>query len=140
MPEIMTKSGPAAGDLACLELWDDTNFKDTYREFHIKDYYTSHDIRILKDYGLNDKVSSLKIHNKLTNYSLIAIVTVWEDSNFNHGDHDRTKHRMNFYANSNGIGSYGNLKKIPCGGSSWNDRISSFSFHIGYQSSLPSTY
>lgn len=144
--EIMTKAGPVQGDIACLDLWDDTNFRDTHREFHIKSNSELFDIPVLKDYGLNDKVSSLKIQNTMSistaTTNLIAIVTVWEDSDFNYGDHDRTKHRMNFYAAPGQIGSYENLKKIPCGSSSssWNDRISSLSFHIGYKYSMPTTY
>lgn len=143
IPKIITKAGPAAGDYACLELWDDTNYSDTYKDFHISDYYTSIDVGALKDYGLNDKVSSLKIHNKMSSSNLIAIVTVWEDSNFNHGDHDRTKHRMNFYATTSmTVNSFANLKQILCGssGNNWNDRISSLSFHIGYSNSMPITY
>ena len=140
---LMTKAGPVAGDLACLELWDDTDFKDTYREFHIKDYNTPIDVTNLKDHGLNDKVSSLKVHNKLSDSNLIALLTVWEDIDFNSGDHDRKKHRMNFVAySSTAAAAFSNLKKIMCGnsGDSWNDRITSFSFHIGYKNSLPSTY
>ena len=56
---------------------------------------------------------------------------------------DRTKHRTNFVAtHSSRIKAVYNLKKVSCFNAhdSWNDRISSISFHVGYADSLPEEY
>ena len=88
----------------------------------------------MKGVGLNDKVSSLAVAYYAPLRDYCFVLTVWEDKNYNHGDSDRTKHRISFIANSdNPRTCVGNLKTVPCGNSSksWNDRISSISMHFG---------
>ena len=89
----------------------------------------------MRDIYLNGKVSSLAVAYNGDNAEICAVLTVWEDSYFNFGDYDRTKHRISFIASkATPHISWPSLKKIKCMGSSnsWNDRISSFSFHFGY--------
>lgn len=124
-----------ANALAYFALYDDTGFKDT--EFYKNitqptDYY---DNNFIKSIGLNDKVSSLAVGYNGADADLCAVLVVWEDSNYNNGENDRTKHRISIVASKdNPQVSYANLKKLPCinAHDSWNDRISSISFHIGY--------
>lgn len=130
-------------DLAYCGVYDDTYYTDTHIFMHIKDPFKVHDYQYLKDNGMNDKISSIMIIYNMKDPDLCALLTVWEDSYYNRGDHNREKHRANFIATlehpTNGVG---NLKKISCFNSSdsWNDKISSFSFHLGYADSLPTEY
>lgn len=145
---ITDKYEAAAGqmeldDLAYCGVYDDTYYSDTHIFMHIKDAFKVHDYQYLKDNDLNDKISSIMIIYNMKDPELCAILTVWEDSYYNKGDHNREKHRANFIATlkhpTNGIGS---LKKVSCFNSSdsWNDRISSLSFHLGYADNLPKEY
>ena len=120
--------------LGYFAIYDDDNFSDTnyYSNFTgLSEYYDQYS---LKDIGLNDKVTSLVVSYNGTNSEVCSVLTVWEDSSYNHGDNDRTKHRISFIASAkNPRLSRPNLKNIPCLNSkdSWNDRISSLSFHFG---------
>lgn len=148
-PNFSNLISTRATDIANCTMYDDDNFKDTnytmtltslfdIEEFAVLDYdYSNNPI------GLNDKITSLLINYNISDPELCAILVVWEDTRFNYGDNDRTKHRTYFLANStNPHARYANLKAYPCFNSrdSWNDRISSVSFHIGYSNSLPSNY
>lgn len=130
-------------DLIYAALFDDTYFSDTRIYIHIKDPYQIYEIPRMKSVGLNDKVSSLMVRYNMDDPDGCAILTVWEDSDFNHDDNDRTKHRTNFVATyTQRTTTVGNLKKVSCfhAHDSWNDRISSISFHVGYADSLPEEY
>jgi len=108
-----------------------------------KNPYDIYEIPYMKSVGLNDKVSSLMVRYNMDDPNGCAILTVWEDSNFNHDDNDRTKHRTNFVATyTERTKAVGNLKNVSCFNAhdSWNDRISSISFHVGYADSLPKEY
>ncbi|WP_455665590.1 hypothetical protein [Phocaeicola sp.] len=132
-----------SNDLIYVALFDDTYYSDTRLYIHIKNPYDVYEIPYMKSVGLNDKVSSLMIRYNMDDPNGCAILTVWEDSNFNHDDNDRTKHRTNFVATyTQRTQSVGNLKKVSCFNAhdSWNDRISSISFHVGYADSLPKEY
>lgn len=145
---IVSKHQAAIGqmnpeDLAYCGVYDDTYYSDTHIFMHLTDSMQVYSINKLKDYKLNDKISSLVVLYNMKDPELCAILTVWEDTNYNYGDHDRTKHRTNFIATkSTPINAVGNLKKISCFNAhdSWNDRISSLSFHLGYADSLPKEY
>ena len=125
----------ASGALAYAAMYDDKGYKDTYfyRNFtDLTDYYDQQD---MKNIGLNDKTTSLAVAYNGSDSTLCAVLTVWEDTDYNSGDNNRTKHRMSFVASyHNPQMGWRNLKNIPCltGRDTWNDRISSISFHFGY--------
>ena len=127
--------------LAYCALFDDKGYKDT----HIHQNFTSltdyYDQEKMKNVGMNDKTTSLAVAYNGSDSTICAVLTVWEDTDYNYGDNNRTKHRMNFVASyNNPTMGWPNLKHVPCltGGDSWNDRISSISFHFGhYGSFLP---
>ena len=127
-----------ANALAYCALFDDKGYKDT----HIYQNFTSltqfYDQERMQNIGLNDKVTSLAVAYNGNDSTICAVLTVWEDTDYNHGDNNRTKHRMNFVASyySPTMG-WRNLKQVPCltGNDTWNDRISSISFHFGHYGS-----
>ncbi|MDE6337390.1 MAG: hypothetical protein K2L34_12550 [Muribaculaceae bacterium] len=124
-----------ANALGYYALFDDQDFSDSYYSSSCTDFNDVKDIDYMRDIGLNDKVTSLAVAYNGDNAEICAVLTVWEDSYFNFGDYDRTKHRISFIASkATPRISWPSLKKIKCMGSSnsWNDRISSFSFHFGY--------
>ncbi len=124
-----------ADALGYYGLFDDEGFTDSCYGSNLTDLNEVKDIDYMRDIGLNDKVSSLAVAYNGDNPELCAVLTVWEDSYFNNGDNDRTKHRISFIASTYTPRIlWSSLKKIKCMGSSnsWNDRISSFSFHFGY--------
>lgn len=130
-------------DLIYAALFDDTNYSDTHLYLHIKNPDIIIEYPHMKDVGLNDKVSSLMVRYNMDDPDCCALLTVWEDSDYNKGDNDRTKHRTNFVAtHSSRTKAVYNLKKVSCFNAhdSWNDRISSISFHVGYTDSLPKEY
>lgn len=101
------------------------------------------DCNKMSNKNLNDKVSSLAVSYNGTNKDVCAVLTIWEDSDYNNGDNDRTKHRISVIATYDQRKvMYPDLKKIKCIGSSnsWNDRISSLSFHFGYVDSQWKNY
>lgn len=149
MRSIRTKAspnGPQYNSFAYTILYDDTKFRDTYYELDITDTDHTYSVTNMKDHALNDKVSSLKV--QYTYYGedydkQCALLTVWEDSDFNKGDNNKTKHRTNFVATSNNrYLEVSSLKKVSCWNAhdSWNDRISSLVFHLGVIGNLPEVY
>lgn len=127
-----------ANALAYCALFDDKGYKDTHIHqnfMNLTDYY---DQERMKNVGLNDKVTSLAVAYNGNDSTICAVLTVWEDTDYNWDDDDRTKHRMSFVASyNNPTMGWRNLKHVPCltGGDSWNDRISSISFHFGHYGS-----
>lgn len=116
-------------------LFDDTDFKDTSRHMNLYNFDDYVDINSLQSIGLNDKVSSLVVGYKGNNPNVCTVLTVWEDTDYNHGDKGRRKHRISFIASMRTpYLKIPNLKTVMCTGSSasWNDRISSMSLHFGY--------
>lgn len=129
--------------LAFTQMFDDTNFKDTSIFSNIYEPHLCFDVIYLKDRGLNDKISSLIVIYNGDDPEMCAVLTLWEDSFFNNGDDDRTKHKINYVASySNRTAFSVNLKSVPCinSSNSWNDRISSCSFHMGHFGSYPKEY
>lgn len=115
-------------------MFDDSGFKDTKVCANLKNLYDVNDCEYMHDIGLNDKVSSVAVAYVGTNSEICSVLTVWEDSFYNNGDNDRTKHRISFVATKqNPNVSFSDLKKIKCinSSNSWNDRISSYSFAFG---------
>lgn len=132
-----------AGALGYCVLFDDTNFSDSYIYSNLTDLNSSYDVSNMKDHNLNNKISSVGVYYGGTDSSICSVLTVWQYANYNYGDDDRKKHRLSFVAtSSNPRATWPNLKKIPCLNSSdsWNDMITSFSFHFGYIDSMLKNY
>lgn len=130
-------------DIAGCILHDDTDFSDRFIYCGMTNIWASHDYNYLTTQNMNDKISSIAVIYRGTYPTHCAVLTVWEDSHYNNGDNDRTKHRMNFVATYNQTQlKWPNLKNIPClhSGDSWNDRISSISFHVGNYEDYPKIY
>ena len=124
----------ASNSLGYYALFDDSGFTDTYIAQNLDDPWQVADQKYMRDIGLNDKVSSLAVSYKGTNPEICAVLTIWEDSYYNFGDNDRTKHRISVIATKdNPRVSIEKLKSVKCINShnSWNDRISSYSFIFG---------
>lgn len=115
-------------------IFDDDNFHDTDFHYNLYDYFGAYDNTFIKSLGLNDKVSSLAVSYLGSEENVVAVLTVWEDSSYNNGDINRSKHRISFVATyRNPHICPDNLNALPLNGSrkTWNDRISSLSFHFG---------
>lgn len=122
-------------DVGYFAVFDDSGYSDSYIAEGFPSFTDYYDVDKLGRYNLNDKISSLAVAYKGTDPEVCAVLTVWEDSYFNHGDNDRTKHRISFIADhTNPSLTVKRLKNIKCinSSNSWNDRISSLSFHFGY--------
>lgn len=135
---LYPKSDPRA--LGFVQMYDDKNFSDTSIYCNLYEYNKCYDVVLMKNLGLNDKISSLALTYQGDDPEICSVLTVWEDSYFNHGDKIRAKHKVNFVASYNyRLMFQFDLRGIPCLGSSksWNDRISSCSFHFGYYGSYP---
>lgn len=111
---------------------------DSFRDGSIQHALSSTDevsyVTNMIDIGLNDKITSIAVKYTGDAENMCAVLTVWEDSNFNEGDNDRTKHRVSFIASKyNPEVKWATLKDLSCIGShnSWNDRISSYAFYMG---------
>lgn len=129
--------------LGYCALFDDSNYTDTYMYYNLLGLNKFEDCNKMSNKNLNDKVSSLAVSYNGTNKDVCAVLTIWEDSDYNNGDNDRTKHRISVIATYDQRKvMYPDLKKIKCIGSSnsWNDRISSLSFHFGYVDSQWKNY
>jgi hypothetical protein len=126
--------------LGYFAMFDDSGFDDTYVFKNLKDLNEVADESYMRNIGLNDKVSSLAVSYNGTNPEVCAVLTIWEDSYYNYGDNDRTKHRISIVATKdNPKVSISKLKSVKCINSlsTWNDRISSYSFAFGnYDSHL----
>lgn len=115
-------------------IFDDNNFHDTDFHYNLYDYFGAYDNTRIETLGLNDKVSSLAVSYLGDEENVVAVLTVWEDCSYNYGDDNRSKHRISFVATyRNRHICPDNLKALPLNGSrkTWNDRISSLSFHFG---------
>ncbi|MDE6804305.1 MAG: hypothetical protein K2J29_06715 [Muribaculaceae bacterium] len=115
-------------------LFDDTNFKDTYFAKSVTSKYTVFDLPYTGDAGLENKISSVALAYEATDKDVCAVLTLWEDGSYNFGDIYRKSHRISLIATpSHPHVWHSNLKNVPCLNSSqsWNDRISSCSFHFG---------
>lgn len=121
--------------LGFCAVFDDNTYGNPHISKNLMSFDDIYDIINLKGFNLNDKISSLTVGYNGTNDDVCAVLTVWEDTYFNFEDYDRTKHRVSFIATYNNRKvAWKNLKSLPCinSSNSWNDRISSFSFHFGY--------
>lgn len=147
IPVTRSSSDPyrymTTGALGYCALYDDKNFSDTHLIQNFTSFTDFYDQERMKTVGLNDKTTSLAVAYDGTDSGVCAVLTVWEDTDYNFGDNDRTKHRISFVASYYTPRlSWSNLKNLPCGNSrdSWNDRISAISFHFGHYGSYLSDY
>ena len=148
LDEVATRAnyekGPKDYDVEAY-LYDDDNYSDTHLWVRCNRInYTdplvdsSTDVPYMGDYGLNDKVTSLKVHVKTrpTDGNDAAILVCYEDSKYNEGNTSKAVLYCKAYYGQD----YGapNLKKVPAHGrDSWNDRISSLKLIIGNSTEYP---
>lgn len=124
----------SSSSIGYFAAFDDSNYGNPEIHFSAESLSEFRDEPYLRDLGLNDKISSLVVKYSGNDPEICAVLTVWEDSNYNYGDNDRTKHRLSFIASKyNTTIEHNKLKNIKCinSSNSWNDRISSLSFHFG---------
>lgn len=124
-----------ATDLGYFAIFDDAQYQGKDRHSGLDNYCYAYTLQNLKIWGMNDIVSSLAVGYNGTRQDLCAILTVWDDADFNYGDTNRSKHRMSVIASYwNRRVSIDNLKNVKCKNSSasWNDRMSCISGHFGY--------
>ncbi|MDE6805265.1 MAG: hypothetical protein K2J05_00505, partial [Muribaculaceae bacterium] len=124
-----------SNDIGYFAVYDNGDFKGSNICKGLTDLYSTFSIQNLKDYGMNDKISSIAVAYNYTDPNLCSVITVWDDAGWNNGDTSRSKHRLSIIASSsNRQVTYSSLKNVKCLNSSknWNDRISSISCHFGY--------
>ncbi len=122
-------------DLGYFAIFDNDHFKGTSLIKGLSDFHFTYNIPSLKPYNLNDKVTSIAIGYYGTDPIVCSVLTIWDDTDYNHGDNNRSKHRISLMATqSSRQVSIPDLKKYKKIGSSksWNDCISSISCHFGY--------
>lgn len=115
-------------------VYDTTNFAGTHFAQNFDSHYAVYAFNHLGDIALNNKISSLAIAYSGTDPDVCAVLTVWTGLDFNSDDYYRSGHRMTFMTTrENKQLSRANLLTVPClgYGSSWNNCISSLSFHLG---------
>lgn len=125
--QSMTR-GIHPNSLAYSVMYEDKNFKGRIFEMDVTSDLmdNSQQFARLKDYGFNDKASSIKVQYTYDIANFCAVLTVWADTNFK-------GHRTNFIATYNNKNTeFSNLKKIFCKNSplNWGDRISSCFFRL----------
>lgn len=121
--------------LGYFGLFDNDHFKGKNLYSNLTNYIFGYNLPDLKIWGMNDKITSLAVAYNGTDPDLCSILTIWEDTDFNHGDNDRKKHRISIVASYwNRKVSMADLKQVKClnSSSSWNDRISTAAGHFGY--------
>ena len=137
--EVYPFDGLAKEDLGFFAIYDNDNFGGSRIAKGLTNFHFTHNLSALKPYSMNDKVTSIAVYYAAFESNVCSVLTVWDDSDFNFGDKDRKKHRISIIATWNSRRTLlPALKKIKKIGSSksWNDCISSISFHFGYPDSL----
>ena len=122
-------------DLGYFAIFDNDHFKGTSLIKGLSDFHFTYNIPSLKPYNLNDKVTSIAIGYYGADPIVCSVLTIWDDSDYNHGDNKRSKHRISLIASQKSRQvSIPDLKQYKKIGSSksWNDCISSISCHFGY--------
>ena len=122
-------------DIAYFGLFCDANYKGDYLSYNLVNNWNSYNLPNLDTWKKNDKLSSIAVGYNAKETKYCAILTVWEDADFNYGDNSRSKHRLSIIASYwNPKVTISNLKNVKLINSSknWNDRISCISGHIGY--------
>ena len=121
--------------LGYIAIFDNDHFKGSKITKGLTNFHLSYSLQDLKQYSMNDKVTSIAVSYNSQDPLVCSVLTIWEDTNYNYGDDNRSKHRISIIASKNSPKTaIPDLKKIKRIGSSksWNDCISSISFHFGY--------
>lgn len=121
--------------LGYVSLHDNDHFGGKKLSKGLTNFHFTWNLPNLKDYGMNDKVTSIAAAFNHDSPLICTVLTIWDDADFNHGDNYRKKHRLSVIASKFAPRvTLDDLKKIKKIGSSksWNDCISSISFHFGY--------
>lgn len=128
--------GMKEGCLSYFAVFDNDSFKGTTKiTTEVTNFYNMYNLPNLKNYSINDKITSLAVGYFGEEPNVCSVLTLWEDTDYNHGDLNRSKHRISFVASYyNRMISRPNLKDIKClnSSSSWNDKASALSCHFGY--------
>ena len=121
--------------LGYFGIYDNDHFKGSNITQGLTNFHYTHNLPNLKVYSMNDKVTSIAVGYNSDDSLVCSVLTIWEDTNYNNEDDNRSKHRISIIASKNSPKtSIPDLKKVKKIGSSksWNDCISSLSFHFGY--------
>ncbi|MDE5871271.1 MAG: hypothetical protein K2H22_04980 [Muribaculaceae bacterium] len=119
--------------LGYFAIFDKDHFNGLNMSKGLTDFDFTYNIQYL--HNLNDKVTSIAVGYNSCDPLVCSVLTIWEDSDFNHWEYNTSKRRISIIASRNSPKtSIPDLKKIKRIGSSksWNDCISSISFHFGY--------
>jgi hypothetical protein len=130
-------------DMAFVGLFDNDHFGGSNVTHGLPQYDYTWNIPTMNWYSLNDKITSIALGYNGKDALVCSVLTIWDDSNYNHGDNNRSKHRISIVASKNSPRvSVADLKKVKKIGSSksWNDCISSISLHFGYTDRLLRDY
>lgn len=122
-------------DLGYMAIYDNDHFAGKMHYKGLTNFHFTYNIPSLKPMGLNDKITSIAIGYNGNDPIVCTVLTIWDDTDYNHGDDNRNKHRISIVASQNSPKvSLPDLKQIKKIGSSksWNDCISCFSLHFGY--------
>lgn len=126
-------------DLGYFVLYDNDTFRGDQLQKGLDNFHFTWNLPNLKPYGMNDKITSIAVGYKGYDKGVCSVLTVWDDADYNSGDDYRKKHRISIIATKEcPLTSIPDLKKVKKIGSSksWNDCISSISFHFGYPDRL----
>lgn len=125
--------------LGYIAIYDNDHFGGSKLAKGLENFHFTWNLPNLKDYSMNDKVTSIAVAFNHSDPLVCTVLTVWDDTDYNHGDKYRSKHRISIIASKYSprvtCEDLKKLKKIGSS-SSWNDCISSISFHFGYLDSL----
>lgn len=116
-------------------IYDHDNFGGTRHTKFLDNLHFTWNLPNLGDYKLDDKITSAALLYADESYENVAVLTLWEDPDYNFGDSYRKCHRISVIASKyNSRVKVPNFKAINKLGTnqSWNDCISSSSFHFGY--------
>lgn len=125
--------------LGFMALYDKDNFGGSHLSKGLSNFHFTWNLPDLKNYGMNDKITSIALAYNHTDPLICAVLTIWDDTDYNHGDKNRSKHRISVVSSKNSprvcLNNLNAIKKIGSS-KSWNDCISSISFHFGYTDRL----
>lgn len=122
-------------DLGFMAIYDNDHFAGKMHYKGLTNFHFTYNIPSLKPMDLNDKITSIAVGYNGDDPIVCTVLTIWDDTDYNHGDDNRKKHRISIVASQNSPRvSLPDLKQIKKIGSSksWNDCISCFSLHFGY--------
>ena len=122
--------------LSYFGIFDGVNFKDTNFTKNLTGQYSAFDLEYINDAKLDNKTSSIALAYEAKDNDVCAVLTLYDQGGYSKGGiiSDDMFYRMYMIATpSHPHVWHSDLKKVPClnTSKSWNDRISSCSFHFG---------